>query len=541
MEMKSLHPNIEDGLEIKAQLLREGPDYINFDLSTDSLLLPPHSLWNPILDSLDYSIAILCMFTVYKQRIELFTTHDQIECPYRRRFLTSSRNRSYRSVSPGAPNRPNMASNTFPGRLGSNLNPFGGDGSGIGHEQASSGTITKVEEEDEDDAIKFKSPSSPQLGVSRDIPSFGASFGGDATGGAFPPSSFKPASGGFPEHYGMGRRTSVSAESLNPTASSNDNWSPPYHHKTQEQVARLKKSISGNFLFSHLDDEQSAQVLGALVEKPIPAVGIKVITQGDQGDFFYVVEKGSFDVHVNASGSLQPGPDGLGTKVATIEPGGSFGELALMYNAPRAATVISAEGSCTLWALDRITFRRILMDSTFQRRRLYESFLEEVPLLSTLTRYERSKIADALETQKYPPGTSIITEGDAGEAFYLLESGEAEAYKRGVDNPVKSYHKGDYFGELALLNDAPRAASVVSKTEVKVATLGKNGFQRLLGPVESIMRRTKYESLESIDPLHQKIKWTRVCGQYLRCRQESDYQSLCSCIMEAVSVTCFNC
>lgn len=191
-------------------------------------------------------------------------------------FLTSSRNRSYRSVSPGAPNRPNMASNTFPGRLGSNLNPFGGDGSGIGHEQASSGTITKVEEEDEDDAIKFKSPSSPQLGVSRDIPSFGASFGGDATGGAFPPSSFKPASGGFPEHYGMGRRTSVSAESLNPTASSNDNWSPPYHHKTQEQVARLKKSISGNFLFSHLDDEQSAQVLGALVEKPIPAVGIKV-------------------------------------------------------------------------------------------------------------------------------------------------------------------------------------------------------------------------------------------------------------------------
>lgn len=174
-----------------------------------------------------------------------------------------------------------------------------------------------------------------------------------------------------------------------------------------------------------------------------------------------------------------------------------------MYNAPRAATVISSEASCTLWALDRITFRRILMDSTFQRRRLYESFLEEVPLLSTLTRYERSKIADALETQKYPPGTSIINEGDAGEAFYLLESGEAEAYKRGVENPVKLYHKGDYFGELALLNDAPRAASVVSKTEVKVATLGKNGFQRLLGPVESIMRRTKYEGVESIDPLHQ--------------------------------------
>lgn len=171
-----------------------------------------------------------------------------------------------------------------------------------------------------------------------------------------------------------------------------------------------------------------------------------------------------------------------------------------MYNAPRAATVISAASGCTLWALDRITFRRILMDSTFQRRRLYEVFLSEVPLLSSLTKYERSKIADALDTQKYPPGTTIIKEGDAGEAFYLLESGECEAFKSGVDKAVRMYKKGDYFGELALLNDAPRAASVVSRTEVKVATLGKDGFQRLLGPVESIMRRTRYDD-EEIDPL----------------------------------------
>lgn len=233
----------------------------------------------------------------------------------------------------------------------------------------------------------------------------------------------------------------------------------------------------------------------------------QVITQGDQGDFFYVVERGSFEVYVNKAGSLQPGADGAGSKVATIESGGSFGELALMYNAPRAATVMSAEPGCTLWALDRVTFRRILMDSTFQRRRMYESFLEEVPLLSTLTAYERSKIADALETQKFAAGTAIIKEGDAGEAFYLLESGDAEAYKSGTDQPVKVYKKGDYFGELALLNDAPRAASVVSKTEVKVATLGKDGFQRLLGPVEGIMRRTKYDStgkdgVEVVDPLH---------------------------------------
>ena len=300
-------------------------------------------------------------------------------------------------------------------------------------------------------------------------------------------------SGGLPHNYGLGRRTSVSAESLNPTSSGSDSWEPPHHPKTPEQLSRLKTAVSGNFLFSHLDDEQFQTVLNALVEKPVPAKDIKVIVQGDAGDFFYIVEKGSFDVYIHPSGSLQSGPEGMGTKVNTIGPGGSFGELALMYNAPRAATVVSTEPS-TLWALDRVTFRRILMDSAFQRRRMYEAFLEEVPLLSSLKPYERAKIADALDTIKHPPGETIIKEGDPGESFYLLESGEAEAYKQGVDHPVKKYKRGDYFGELALLDDKPRAATVVSKTAVKVAQLGRDGFKRLLGPVQDIMRRTDYDT-----------------------------------------------
>ena len=118
-------------------------------------------------------------------------------------------------------------------------------------------------------------------------------------------------------------------------------------------------------------------------------------------------------------------------------------------------------------------------------------------MLSTLTLYERSKIADALDTQKFPPGATIIREGDPGEAFFILESGEAEVYKSdsGDGAVVKRYRKGDYFGELALLDDKPRAASVVAARdggEVKVAYLGKQGFQRLLGPVEGIMRRNDY-------------------------------------------------
>ena len=159
-----------------------------------------------------------------------------------------------------------------------------------------------------------------------------------------------------------------------------------------------------------------------------------------------------------------------------------------MYNAPRAATVVSTEQS-VLWQLDRVTFRRILMDSAFQRRTLYEKFLAEVPLLESLTDYERSKIADALHREEFPSGHTVIKQGDPGENFYFLEDGHAEAYIDGNKEPVKKYGKGDYFGELALLNDKPRAASVISTTEVKLATLGREGFQRLLGPVQERMRK----------------------------------------------------
>ncbi|GES58342.1 cAMP-dependent protein kinase regulatory subunit [Aspergillus terreus] len=406
-----------------------------------------------------------------------------------------------------------MAQSSFPG-----TNPF----LKIGTKDDKS-SFQKISEEDE---YEVTSPTDPTFRTANAAPSssgenaasgeptftevggqirfgrspFGEGYGDDGNEGqdGFPGQGGpRPTGGldsGFPNNYALGRRTSVSAESLNPTSAGADSWVPPYHAKTTDQLSRLKTAVSGNFLFSHLDDDQFKTVLDALVEKPIPAKDIKVISQGDAGDYFYVVEDGHFDVYIHPSGSVQPGADGMGNKIGSIGPGGSFGELALMYNAPRAATIVSTDPKSTLWALDRITFRRILMDSAFQRRRMYEAFLEEVPLLSSLQPYERSKIADALEPIKYPSGSTIITEGDPGDAFYLLESGEAEAFKEGVEGNVKSYKRGDFFGELALLDDKPRAASVVAKTDVKVARLGRDGFKRLLGPVEDIMRRADYQT-----------------------------------------------
>ncbi|CAG8543635.1 8617_t:CDS:2 [Cetraspora pellucida] len=293
----------------------------------------------------------------------------------------------------------------------------------------------------------------------------------------------------IPINYNRGRRTSVSAESMAP--SQDKDYVKIYIPKTPEQRKRIEASIANNFLFKNLDEEQYKDVIDAMVEKKVEK-NEEIISQGGIGDFFYVVETGTFDVYVSKNGTA---PE----LVHHYESGGSFGELALMYNAPRAATVI-ATSDAVLWALDRVTFRRILMENTSRKRRMYESFLEEVPILVSLEPYERHKIADALESLYYEDNQLVIKQGDIGNSFYLIESGEARVTKvdeDGVEHELPGLNKGEYFGELALLNNKPRAVNIRAKGRLKVATLGKKAFVRLLGPVVDILKRNSdnYETI----------------------------------------------
>ncbi|KAF9401597.1 hypothetical protein BGZ94_005166, partial [Podila epigama] len=241
----------------------------------------------------------------------------------------------------------------------------------------------------------------------------------------------------MPPAYMRGRRTSVSAESMVP---SHQNYVKTVISKTPEQRKRIEMSIASNFLFKNLDEDQHEDVVNAMAEKRFRSRE-NVIEQGAVGDFFYVVETGTLDVFVSKNG--QPAE-----KVFEYGPGGSFGELALMYNGPRAATV-TATSDIVLWALDRITFRRILMENTSRKRRMYEAFLETVPLLVSLEPYERHKIADALESVYFDDGQSVVKQGDQGDAFFIIEAGEANVTKfneEGVEFPMPGLGAGQYFG-----------------------------------------------------------------------------------------------
>ncbi|KAF8529220.1 camp-dependent protein kinase regulatory subunit [Hysterangium stoloniferum] len=358
---------------------------------------------------------------------------------------------------------------------------------------------------------------------SRAVPSFPGTL--NVPGNALltnPPLTFPDDdSGNFlrPPMSSLGRRVSVSAESgLVPDQELDE--PTPVFPKSDEQVRRIKASISRNFLFRDLNEEQESGVLAAMQETKVSA-GHVVIRQGDDGNFFYIVEEGLLYCYIQKEEALPTLPEGdvaenftlddqdprFGQKVAVCKPNDSFGELALMYNHPRAATVVAVEAS-TLWQLDRITFRKIVTQIARRRRRMYEEFLKGVPILSPLSLIERSKIADVLTSEQYADGEAVVKQGDPGDTFYFVEEGEAIITKKQQNEKgeweeveLGTYTKGDYFGELALLGATPRAATVravhrkdTSAPRLKCARLGAAAFTRLLGPLREIMVRKAGES-----------------------------------------------
>ena len=119
--------------------------------------------------------------------------------------------------------------------------------------------------------------------------------------------------------------------------------------------------------------------------------------------------------------------------------GDVFGELALLYNAPRAAS-ITALTQGRLFSLDRMTFNNVVRTANMNKRKLYQEFIEKIEILSSLEKSEKMKICDCLEAKMFKKDELVVTQGEVGSNFYMIQMGEAQAIKK---NP--STEKGIIF------------------------------------------------------------------------------------------------
>jgi len=264
--------------------------------------------------------------------------------------------------------------------------------------------------------------------------------------------------------------------------------------KSQSITDSLLTAFASHVLFEHLEEALLLRCIQAMVEHSV-ASGENVITQGDQGDHFYVVHAGFFEAFEAKSGTVL-------TTYAGAENGKHnrcFGELALMYDSPRACSV-RATSAGVVFAIDRRSFRQLVMQHNTGVKHGLQQHLANVPILRELEPRQLSLLTEALEVgESFSDGEYIIEIGAQANTLFLLLEGEVVCHKRGKEDDCGGREssaelrlkQGEFFGESALKAGGKREANVVAVGDVRVAKLTSADFEKVVGTsgVDDLLRR----------------------------------------------------
>jgi putative peptide zinc metalloprotease protein len=244
---------------------------------------------------------------------------------------------------------------------------------------------------------------------------------------------------------------------------------------TQQSYRALLQRIP---LFATMDGAELDLLCTQLRLEPV-SPGRAIIRQGEPGDRFYIVHRGHVEV-------TQRDARGVSNVVDQLDRGDYFGELALLNDAPRNATC-RATVPTELLSLSRSDFERLVkvrfeLRSSVDRSIARVELLRRVPLFADLDAYQVQLIAAQMREESYEPGAAIIRQGDVGETFYVIESGRVETSVReeAGERVVAQRGPGEYVGEIALLMQVPRTATVRALTQVRVLALDRDAFDRLV-------------------------------------------------------------
>ena len=250
--------------------------------------------------------------------------------------------------------------------------------------------------------------------------------------------------------HNVGRRCAVSGEMVSDAGGASFGEGPAL---TKQQCQTVVDAVTTNILFKDLTAELTSlswhehDLFKCLTLAKIKK-GTVIIKQGEDGEkvkFFYIIDSGACKVEVDDIGVVTT----LGTQPGQDR---SFGELALMYQSPRAATV-TATADTAVWQMDRESFHKLLVNRASEKLKSWESFvIDSVPLLKPLQKSERQRFTEGTDFEKqYAKGAVITQEGAVAEHMYVLVSGEVAVWK---DNKTVAVLDtvGGFLGEAEMLS-----------------------------------------------------------------------------------------
>ncbi|MCE9645954.1 MAG: cyclic nucleotide-binding domain-containing protein [Chloroflexi bacterium] len=222
-----------------------------------------------------------------------------------------------------------------------------------------------------------------------------------------------------------------------------------------------------------------------------------IIREGEVGDKFYILVDGRVDV-------LMSQPGGGQIVVNQLHPGNYFGEMALLGGGIRTASVKSAsEGDARVIVLDGKAFNALIKESSLLREELTNIIerrvkANQVKSLSSKINDDLRAVVRESKPKSHPAGSVVIHQGELGESFYLIEDGRVDVLIRHGDEEIKvnTLKSGQYFGEMALLGDKRRSATVrVSQSgPALLVELSMTEFEKLFARSTDFREKVKKET-----------------------------------------------
>jgi len=275
------------------------------------------------------------------------------------------------------------------------------------------------------------------------------------------------------------KRANERAKILTAPVDLGEDFVPPLFPKSESEKIFIRKALIDNFIFSSLS-KNNIDTLILAMEKIDCASDTIIIEQGEViSDYFYIVAEGVVDFVVD------------GKNVGQCSRGSGFGELALLYNCPRAATCIS-ETDCTLYKLDHHTFHHVVAATTTKENQDLHDKLKEKSFFSQFDEMALTRLIDLFTTLTFAKDEVLFRKGDPGDVLYIVNKGSVllsdlgSGKSRYSDIVEKS---GDCFGELAILtNEGTRngtATAIDPNTEV--FCLSRFDFGQVFGDAQDTL------------------------------------------------------
>lgn len=244
-------------------------------------------------------------------------------------------------------------------------------------------------------------------------------------------------------------------------------------------VADVRQDLRGKFLANvpiFMTGILSAEDQFRLVGEVRPynfASGDTIVEEGHLGERLFIIEQGICEI-CRKEGDTE-------VHIANIGRGHFFGELAVIYSSPRAATV-RAKTKVTLLTLSQADLRRTIGEEKMQSMCIYacSRYFANIPALSTLTTRHKLRVTEQLRTDVWSPGSVLsrqdaLVEGDT-RRMYIIQTGECVEETRkdrveGSEKEVRKLKSGAFFGMLAMFYGNPRKSTVTATTSVTTLSL----------------------------------------------------------------------